>query len=697
MIKLDLSVLNDRQKEAVESISGPVIVMAGAGSGKTRVLTYRVSYLIKEIGIDPESILAVTFTNKAAREMKERIISLTNNNVSGLWISTFHSFAARILRIEYKEAGLNKNFNIIDEEDSLKIIKDIVKENEIDEKPAKLKKLISRSKNFKYFNIKDPYLKDIFSFVSDLYEKTLNKNSLLDFDDLIIKLVKLLNENPKIRKKYQRKFNYILVDEFQDTNAMQYDLVKLLSNEENNVFVVGDDFQSIYSFRGALIENIEKFMKDYDAKLILLEENYRSTNNILNLANDAISHNENQIKKTLFSNNDSGTKPVVAELLTDKHEVYYVIDEIKKLILDKLEYKDIAILYRNNYISRIFEDAFVLSNIPYKIYGSLSFFSRMEIKDILAYLKLICNPNDDYSYLRVVNVPKRKIGTATINRLKALGKEYDISLYEAVNYFDKNDKAYNKLIVFNKLIESITANIDNHFLTDLVDIILNETHYEDYLSNEFDEEEKEDRLSNVLELKTALYEVDNSEGENIIKLEEFLSNVSLRTDADDVKNENSVTLSTYHQAKGLEYDAVFMVATEEGIFPNVSFDINIDEERRIFYVGITRAKKYLYITLAKTRIHFGARYEMGPSRFIMELDDKLYETLETVKAKKKTKKIKKNDDSLFKSGDKVIHKVFGKGVIIRERKKDIFEIAFSSPYGIKSVDVTLGVVKKIEN
>ena len=699
--------LNESQELAVKTIDGPVMVMAGAGAGKTKVLTSRVAYLIKEIGIAPSAILAVTFTNKAASEMKERIAKLTEMEVSGLWISTFHSFAARILRIEASSACLDKNFNIIDEEDSLKVIKEIMANIEDKSvKPQMMKRLISKSKNFNDFHIKDPNVKELFKDVKEQYELNLSKNHLLDFDDLIIRLVDLLEHNESVRLKYQRKFNYILVDEFQDTNYIQYKLVKLLTNEDKNIFVVGDDFQSIYSFRGAKIENIHHFEEDYKPKLILLEKNYRSTTEILNLANDVIKHNKNQIKKTLYSNDQKGRKPTLTTLHSDKAEAMYIVDEINKGILKGKKYSDFAVMYRNNYISRLFEDALISHQIPYKIYGSLSFFSRMEVKDILAYMRLICNKEDNYSLERIINVPKRKIGKATIDKLKELSTTFDCSLYDAISYVPEEDNSYMKLKRFKDLIISLTANLENIKLTDLVNIIVKETFYDEYLKEEYDTEEARDRLDNVNEIKTALFDINDEEGTNQEKLNDFLINVALRTDQDDKYDDNTVTLTTYHQAKGLEFDTVFMVATEDEIFPSEREDINIEEERRIFYVGVTRAKKRLYITRAKVRVRFGQKDETTLSRFVKELDESLYDDLNLMsKSKDKKKKeeiikkliekVAKESECGFKVGDKVSHKVFGKGIIVRKRDNNIFDIAFSAPHGIKSLDLSRGVVEKL--
>ena len=702
--------LNENQLEAVKSIDGPVMVMAGAGAGKTKVLTSRVAYLIKEIGIAPSAILAVTFTNKAALEMKERISKLTESDVSGLWISTFHSFAARILRIEAERANLDKRFNIIDEEDSLKIIKEIMNNLEITSfKPAQLKRLISRSKNFLNFNIKDPYLKEVFNKVNEEYEINLEKNKLLDFDDLIIRLVKLLETDTDVRTKYQEKFNYILVDEFQDTNAIQYNLIKLLTNKEKNVFVVGDDFQSIYSFRGARIENIHHFEKDFNPKLILLEKNYRSTTEILNLANDVISHNENQIKKVLYSNDSKGKKPVFVSLVDEKHEAIFIADEIKKGILKGKKYSDFAVLYRNNYISRNIENILMSQQIPYKIYGGLSFYERMEVKDILAYMRLICNPFDDFSFKRVINVPKRKIGKATLDKLTYLADTNKLSLYEAISLVDEADSAYVKLNRFKGIIDSIKANLDNIKLTDLVDIIVKETAYDLYLKEEYDKDEASDRLDNVKEIKTDLYNQDKEDlDDNLLKLVSFLTNVSLRTDSDDYHDENTVTLSTYHQAKGLEFDTVFMAATEDEIFPSKKEGVDVEEERRIFYVGVTRAKKRLYITQALRRLVFGSKNDTTVSTFVTELNEDLYDDLKKKAKSKEQQKFKELTKTLlekekaktkggFDVGVKVIHKVFGKGIIVRKRTDTICDIAFASPYGIKSLDVTLGVIELYEN
>ena len=488
-----LNQLNKAQKEAVLAVEGPVMVMAGAGSGKTRVLTTRISYIIDELGIPPSAILAVTFTNKAANEMKKRIADMIEIDTRYMWISTFHSFAARLLRLEINNLPpYNDKFTIIDEEDSLKIVKQIMKEEELDDyKPKEIRNLISKSKNFTDFSIKDPELKNTFMIINKLYERYLVENNLLDFDDLIIKTIELFKKNPKVLERYQNKFQYILVDEFQDTNTLQYNLMFMLSARYHNLFVVGDDFQSIYSFRGAKIENINRFKKDFlEHKLILLEQNYRSTKQILDLANKVIEKNPNQIKKVMYSNDKIGPKPFYYKASTSYDETMFVVDKIKDLVASGDDYKDIAVLYRANYISRNFEDMLVRYKIPYTIYGGLSFFQRKEIKDIIAYLRLMVNYNDDFSFRRIVNEPKRKIGPAMIEKLSLVAQTNNVSLLNAIPLFNNKSQAgvaltnfYNTIIELNESIESVD-------LRDLIELIMKKTDYEEALKADEDSLEK---------------------------------------------------------------------------------------------------------------------------------------------------------------------------------------------------------------
>jgi len=691
--------LNEAQLKAVTTTEGPVMVMAGAGSGKTSVLTTRIAYLIDKCGISPSNILAVTFTNKAANEMKERIEKMINTSTSFMWISTFHSFCSRLLRIEIDRLNpYTKYFNILDEDDSLKMVRDIMKENNIDSfKPKIIKNLISKSKNFENFSVKDRLLDDTFNTVKGLYDNSLMQNNALDFDDLIIKTIELLKKNPDILEKYQDKFQYILIDEFQDTNTIQYDLIKLLSKKNRNIFVVGDDFQSIYSFRGAQIKNIRKFQNDYtDYKLILLEQNYRSTEEILTLANDSIKNNPNQIKKQMFSSDKKGKKPIIYTALSAKAEVQYVLDEMKKLILSGKKYNDFAIMYRANYISRNFEEGLIRYNIPYQIYGGLSFFSRAEIKDMIAYLRLILINDDNLSFERIINTPKRKIGEAIVNKLKVIANDNNISLFKAIDLYTGSGQGYNNLKEFKVKIESIKAQIENQLPEDIIDLIDNEFNYSSYLDTEEDFDTAKDKKQNIKEFRQMIKESFKNDTSNTDYLLSFLSDLALKTDKDEAKDSNSVILTTYHQAKGLEFDTVFMVATENGIFPSINIETTdeLEEERRIFYVGVTRAKENLYITHASTRYIFGSDGDCEESDFISELNPNFYTNGNNIKQKPIEKKIeiKKeikptvtlNNDVSFKVGDKVKHKIFGSGIVVSYDGKFV-TIAFSVEYGVKKL------------
>lgn len=693
---MDIKELNEQQRLAVTTIDGPVMVMAGAGSGKTRVLTYRIAYILENTYISPYNILAVTFTNKAAKEMKERISTLIDMDTSKMWISTFHSFCARLLRLEVDDClkPYNHNFVIIDEDDALKIIKNILKEESLDEyKPRDIKNLISKNKNVSNFVIKDLYFKRFFNKINDKYNQYLKTNNMMDFDDLINKTIELFKGNPQILEKYQNKFAYILVDEFQDTNDLQYKLIYMLASRHHNLFVVGDDFQSIYSFRGAKIENINRFRNDYlEHKLILLEQNYRSTSHILNLANTVIEKNPNQIKKVMFTEKKSGQIPFYYEAYSSKDEAMFVVDKIKQLHQSNYKYKDFAIIYRTNSISRVFEDYLIKFQIPYKIYGGLSFFARKEIKDMIAYLRLIVNYDDDFSFARIVNEPKRKIGSALIEKLTMYALDNNLSLFKAIESFEASGVGFKALKNFAIMIKSINEQLNNIPLKNVIDILLDETGYRDMLAVEDPEHE---RIGNIFELKNVLKETDDTvDGDNFDKLRSLLNDLSLRTD-EEQENSDSVVLSTYHQVKGLEFKNVFLVAMEEGIFPSQYHfdDLDIEEERRICYVGVTRAMENLYVTMAKTRMLYGRTECQSPSRFIKEMGKEYLKpiTNDLVKPviswEKTEKKIVNNNlekNESYNVGDKVEHNVFGVGIIVSV-DATFLNVAFKAPTGVKKL------------
>ena len=578
-------------------------------------------------------------------------------------------------------------------------------------KPKEMIRYISKEKNhmdLKFF--KNSYEYEYIE-IRDLYNQYLKNENLLDFDDLIINTIKLFELNPDILNKYQEQFNYIMVDEFQDTNALQYKLMKMLADKHKNLFVVGDDFQSIYSFRGARIENIMKMRNDYnDTKLILLEKNYRSTTEILNLANSVIENNPNQIKKVMTSNNKNGLKPYIFSAFSSYEEVSFVIDRIKELHDKGDEYKDFAILYRANSISREFEDLLLRNKIPYKIYGGLSFFQRLEVKDILSYIKVLVNNDDNFSFKRIINKPKRKIGNVLVDKLEIKARSMNLSLFDAIPYLESNGEGKANLISFKEKMDTIRAQIENYKLPDLIEIIIKEFNYKDYLNEEFggDKEIISERIDNILELKSVLKENDEFyEGTNIEKLRFILEDLSLRTDVEEFKDDNSVRLSTFHQAKGLEFKNVFMVAMENGIFPsiNIESEKELEEERRICYVGITRAKENLFLTYSNSRMRFGKTECNSRSIFIDEMNENYYKEYIKQKAnksfstfKERNTIIKKDEEKKVENyldkGDKINHKAFGDGVIVA-RNGDTITVAFKPEFGIKKLKADHPAIKKI--
>lgn len=681
-----LDELNEAQKEAVLQTEGPVMVMAGAGSGKTKVLTHRIAYLLLEKQVPLDAILAVTFTNKAAAEMKQRVQNLVGENTMWMWISTFHSFCARFLRREiHLLPPYTSNFGILDEEDSLKVVKDIVKEEQIDDfKPKTFRNLISKVKNFPQYKSSNLPLWNRYLRVSQRYQQRLAESNLLDFDDLLVRTLDIFKKDPMVLNHYQNKFRYILVDEFQDTNDLQYELIQKLANAHQNVFVVGDDCQSIYSFRGANIKNIELFQKDFPKfRLVKLERNYRSTTQILDVANELIRKNPNQIPKTLYSSNTHGVLPFYYAADSSYEEVMFVIDKIRQLHLAGDSYRDFAIIYRANYISRNFEELLIRYQIPYKIYGALSFYSRKEIKDMLAYIKVMISPEDQISFRRIINEPKRKIGPMLVERLQEYAYETHQTLLEAIPTFPKKGQGSEALKNFYDMIHSVKAQLENIELKNLIDVLLEETGYKEMLMSE----EDQDRLNNIYELKGVFKEIDEFyEGTPLEKLSGFMQDLALRTDMDDETEEDSVCLTTYHQAKGLEFKTVFMVAMEEGIFPSEGFnDVDMEEERRVCYVGVTRAKERLFLTSANRRLLFGTYQQMAPSRFLKELFAQKGKPKEKSREKPAPLAISKpSSHEEIRVGDKITHKMFGDGLVI-QKDGNVIQVAFKMPVGIKKL------------
>lgn len=664
--------LNDRQKEAVVNTDGPMLILAGAGSGKTKVLTTKVAYLIEEKNIDTNNILAITFTNKAAKEMKERIFKLEGNSAFYIQISTFHSFGLKILKENCELLGYEKNFTILDSDDSLSIIKKIMKELNIDANkynPKAIKNVISNNKNEiidpeKYSLYVNTDFDEIALEVYRKYEKSLKINNAVDFDDLLILPLKLFNNNPGVLQKYQEKYKYVFIDEYQDTNEPQYILSKMISAKYKNITVVGDADQAIFTWRGANYKNILNFEKDYkDAKVVLLEENYRSTKTILNAANNVIKNNKVRKEKNLWTQNEEGSKITYYKAFDEKDESNYVVNEIKKLIEKGVNPKDICVLYRANAQSRTVEEAFLTSNISYNIVGSYAFYNRKEIKDLIAYLKLIYNNKDDVSLLRVINYPKRGIGNKAIENLAIKSNVLDKSLYEVIDS--------GKELEFKNMIEEIKKEESHLTLTELIDMVLDKSGMKKSLEDE-KSIEADIRLENLEEFKSIAKAMEINEG--IVSLEELLDKLALVSDVSEQKNDNEdkVTLMTMHAVKGLEYDYVFVVGVEEGLFPHSnSLESNdeLEEERRLCYVAITRAKKKLYLINARSRILYGKVSSNVPSRFINEISDEYIETIgkkedSNVFKPKIDKNKMMNEDNDLHPGDMVNHDKYGFGVVV---------------------------------
>lgn len=678
--------LNSMQEKAVNHIDGPMLVLAGAGSGKTKVLTSRIAGLI-ENDISPYNILAITFTNKAAKEMKERVVRLIGNSANNIQISTFHSLGLKILKENYKLLGYERNFTIIDSDDVLTIIKKIIKDMNLSKdyyNPRELRSKISSAKN-EMMGV-DSFAKVEFDHnVVEVYKRYLNKlknGNSVDFDDLLVLPIKLFKNYPAILEEYQDRYKYILIDEYQDTNEAQYVLSKLLAAKYRNIFVVGDNDQAIYAFRGANYRNILNFEKDYpEAKTILLEENYRSTQTILNAANSVIKNNKERKDKNLWSNNDIGDKIKYRVVANEKEEASFVASEIKELISKGVKEEDIAILYRTNAQSRIIEEEMLKKNIKYRVVGSFYFYNRKEIKDLLCYLRLINNPKDDVSLLRIINTPKRGIGEKTIDTLTNIATENNISLYEAITS--------GRELEFKRLIEDLTNDSLTLSLTELIDNILEKSGIKKELTSSKLLED-EIRLENLNEFKSITKSYEEEYGS--ATLSDFLDEISLVSDMTEHQDgSNRVSLMTVHSVKGLEFDYVFIVGMEEGIFPhynaiNDGSSSAIEEERRLCYVAITRAKKELYITSAESRMLFGSTSRNLPSRFIEEIDKKYIDMETKNPVNKIVSKVKKNVDknATYEIGDRISHTDFGEGIVI-SIDKSIVTVAFPHPIGIKKL------------
>jgi len=724
-----LATLNPTQREAVEAIEGPVLILAGPGSGKTRVITHRVAYLVKLCGVNPSHIMTVTFTNKAAREMRERLEQLLGQAVEVLTLGTFHAICARILRREGKAIGLDSSFVIYDEEDQLSLAKQALEELNLDPKqyaPRALRSAIGAAKSRlidpnDYAQRVSSYFEEIVHRVYQRYQQLLSQGRAVDFDDLLMKTVQLFQDQPQILKRYQSKYVHILVDEFQDTNIVQYMLMKQLAGKYRNLCVVGDPDQSIYSWRFADLRNILSFEKDYpEAKVVFLEQNYRSTKTILEVATDVISVNMQRKPKKLWTENEDGASIIVIESYNAEEEAQSVVNEIEKLIgQEQISLKDCAVMYRVNAQSRALEETFLRYGVPYKLVGGTRFYQRREVKDIIAYLRVIHNPQDNVSLVRIINVPVRGIGQRTLSHLQDWAKAHDISLFEALKQVSQNvitgeakqslpPRIIQALAGFAAVMAGLIAQSHELSLSGLLDEIWEHTGYRKYI---LDKEDGEDRWENVMELKSVASEYDELDPEETLAV--FLEKVSLVSDIDELDEKpDAVTLITLHQAKGLEFPAVFIVGLEEGILPHRrSFDDpeEMEEERRLCYVGITRAKKRLYLLRSYRRSLFGGSTANPPSRFLQDISPHLisprglWEESPTPVASPDF-----NRDSqpsprplgtlALKVGDHVRHSKFGPGIVMNclpTRDDQELTVAFEEA-GVKKLLASLAPLEKIE-
>lgn len=678
--------LNEAQKEAVETIEGPVLVLAGPGSGKTRVLVHRAAYLIKVCGLSPHSIMAVTFTNKAAREMKERLYRLLGERVEQITVGTFHAICARILRREGEVIGIPSSFVIYDEEDQLSAVRQALRELNLNEKlyrPPALLQAISRLKAELIFPSDfnpSTYWEEVMRRVYERYQEILRNHNALDFDDLLLSVVRLWREAPQVLEKYRRRFVQIMVDEFQDTNMAQYEILRELARVHRNLFAVGDEDQSIYRFRGADWRNVLRFRQDFpEAKIILLEKNYRSTQNILDAAQSVISHNPHRTPKKLYTERGRGLPIILYEAYDEAEEGEFVVREIKRLIDKKLYGPgDFAIMYRTNAQSRVVEEAFVRHNMPYKLVGAIRFYERKEIKDVLAYLRLILNPMDDISLQRIINVPPRGIGPQTVKTLQHIAFSRGLHLYEVLRLVRDDPRrmgfspqAARALVSFLELLEDLSRAADEKDILSLLDYMMEKTGYEEYLRN--GSPEGEERWENVQELRRAAEEFASlppREG-----LTAFLEGVTLVSDVDNLEEKTEVpVLLTLHMAKGLEFPVVFIIGMEEGLFPHIRSYGDLEEmmeERRLCYVGITRAKDRVYLVYTFRRSPHRSFSPSEPSRFIQEIPSYLLryysEDLELEERKEAPPPVV---SPTFRLGTKVRHPVFGEGVVVESVIRD---------------------------
>lgn len=714
--------LNPDQRLAVETTEGPLLIVAGAGSGKTRVLTNRVAHLLSEKRIHPWNILAITFTNKAAREMKDRIHALAGAEAEEIWISTFHSMCVRILRRDIDRIGYNRNFTILDSSDQLTVMKQILKEKNLDPKqipPRGLLHRISHGKN-RLQTARDmkeraqSYMDELAAEIFETYQDKLRTNQSLDFDDLLTETVRLFRQVPEVLDFYRKKFQYIHVDEYQDTNHVQYVLIRLLAEHHRNLCVVGDSDQSIYRFRGADISNILHFERDYpDAQVIKLEQNYRSTQTILKAANSVISYNRERKPKDLWTENEAGEPVQLYEAENEHEEAYFVADTVVKERKNGKGYKSFAVLYRTNAQSRVLEEVLMKSNIPYRMVGGLKFYERKEIKDLLAYLRLVVNPDDDLSLRRVINVPKRGIGQATVDKIAAFADREGISMMQAlleVEGIGLSNRFLRPLEKFTGLIKELNAMMEYLSAGELTEEVLERTGYREELKKE-ETVEAASRLENIDEFLSVTREFEEKNEDK--SLVAFLTDLALISDVDTLEEdpdapEDAVTLMTLHSAKGLEFPQVFLVGMEEGIFPHsrtLDDPEELEEERRLAYVGITRAEEKLYLTRAKMRMLFGQTHTNPPSLFLREIPRELVEPVGKPPAVLKKPVLRRgpvrpvpDTETDWRVGDKVSHKKWGIGTVVKiqgEGQDLELNIAFPAPTGVKRLLAQFAPITKV--
>ena len=719
-----LSSLNDVQREAVQYTDGPLLILSGAGSGKTRVITHRIAYLLEHHDVSPYRILAVTFTNKAAKEMKQRLDVLVDGSVSqDLWVATFHATCARILRRDIEKLGANaasesvprstnytytRDFTIFDTGEQVTLVKDVLRRLNYSDKqynPRAILSHISRAKNEStspetYQNIADGYFERIVAEVYVLYQDALRVNNSLDFDDLLLFTVKLLNENPDVRQFYQDKFEYILVDEYQDTNRCQYELVNLLAGTKQNICVVGDDDQSIYAFRGADIRNILDFEKDYpNTRVLRLEQNYRSTQNILDAAWGVVHNNSARKAKKLWTENDFGELVTCYEAMDESDEAGYVGTQIEDWHAEGVNYKDCAVFYRTNAQSRIFEEAFRAANIPYQIVGGVGFYDRMEIKDLLAYLRVVCNPNDSMSVRRIINVPGRGIGATTLDRLLNFATQQGIPLFDAIQRVDEittiNRGLQTKVQRFAKIFDDFDASM---LPADALDYVLKVT---GYLKNLEAQKtiEAQNRVENIEELINAVIEYEQNTSEPT--LSDYLENVALTADIDTMETDSTdmVTLMTLHSAKGLEFPFVFIVGMEEGYLPHgrsLDTQAELEEERRLCYVGITRAMEQLYLSHARSRRMFRETEYRVQSRFISEIPEHLIKHVDRYRSPFRQSgslyEVVSEEDTMDYCVDQIVHHPqFGRGKITEVNRigQEVYVIVRFSRAGTRQIAISI--------